>query len=133
MISRRTVLTGTGAVSLVAVAGCTTYGTLPNDKSESRKAPVALGPVADIPVGGGKIFAVQRVVVTQPTRGRIECFTAVCTHLGCIVGQVNDGTIDCPCHGSRFRITDGSVAHGPATRPLGPKKISVANDIVTLD
>ena len=47
------------------------------------------GPLAntdEIAVGGGKIFPEQQVVVTQPTEGNFKCFTAVCTHQGCIVG-----------------------------------------------
>ena len=131
MISRRAVLAATGAVPVIAVAGCTTYGTVPNDNSGGDGAAV-LGPVADIPVGGGKIFDDQRVVVTQPTPGQIKCFSAICTHLGCIVGQVKDGTINCPCHGSEFRITDGSVVRGPAVRPLGPKKITIAGGVISL-
>jgi Rieske Fe-S protein len=132
MISRRTILTGTGALSAIAVAGCTTYGTVPNTNPGAGK-PAVLGPVTDIPVGGGKIFEAQKVVVTQPTQGQIKCFSAICTHLGCIVGQVSGGTINCPCHGSEFHITDGSVARGPATRPLGPKKITIAGGVVSLD
>ncbi|WP_055492613.1 Rieske (2Fe-2S) protein [Streptomyces sp. TP-A0356] len=86
----------------------------------------------EIPVGGGKIFKQQKVVVTQPTKGDFKAFSAICTHEGCTVGTVADGTIDCPCHGSRFRIADASVAHGPATRPLPPKKITVEGDTIRL-
>src|SRR5690349_17313204 len=50
------------------------------------------GPLAstsDIEVGGGAIFADQKVVVTQPTQGQFKCFTAVCTHQGCLVSEVS--------------------------------------------
>ena len=132
MISRRALLVATSAAPVVAVAGCTTYGTVAGS-SAAATTPVTLGPVADIPVGGGKIFDAQKVVVTQPTQGQIKCFSAICTHLGCLVGQVKDGTIDCPCHGSEYRITDGSVVRGPAPRPLPPKKITIAGGAISLD
>ncbi len=42
-----------------------------------------------------------------------------CTHRGCALhlGQVNDLKVECPCHGSIFRLTDGGVLKGPATVP----------------
>ncbi|MEU7552667.1 Rieske (2Fe-2S) protein [Streptomyces sp. NPDC044571] len=81
-----------------------------------------------VPVGGGTVLKEEKLVVTQPTAGSFRCFTAVCTHQGCIVSKVENGTIDCPCHGSKFAMTDGAVTHGPATRPLAEKKITVAAD-----
>jgi Rieske Fe-S protein len=77
-----------------------------------------LGKAADIPVGGGMIFTSAKVVVTQPVKGQFKAFSAVCTHVGCLCNQVADGTIDCPCHGSKFKIADGSVVTGPASAPL---------------
>jgi len=37
------------------------------------------------------------------------------------VSSISGGTINCPCHGSQYSITDGSVKGGPAPAPL-PKK-----------
>ena len=51
--------------------------------------------------------------MTQPTAGTFKAFSAICTHQGCMVGEVADGTIICPCHGSQFTIADGSVAQRP--------------------
>jgi Rieske Fe-S protein len=92
----------------------------------------ALGKTSDIPVGGGKIFAAQKVVVTQPTAGQFKGFSAICTHQGCTVASVSDGVIVCPCHGSKFHVADGSVASGPASTPLPAKQVSVSGDEVTL-
>jgi Rieske Fe-S protein len=91
-----------------------------------------LTPTSAIPEGGGKIFDKQKVVVTQPTAGQFKAFSAVCTHLGCLVTQVSDGLIQCPCHGSEYSIEDGSVQGGPAPRPLPSEKISVANGEIRL-
>ncbi|MEZ0067192.1 Rieske Fe-S protein [Streptacidiphilus sp. MAP12-20] len=92
----------------------------------------ALGPVSDVPVGGGKVYTTQKVVVTQPTANDFKCFTAICTHMGCTVASVSGGTINCPCHGSQYHITDGSVAHGPAPAPLAPEKITVSGGQISL-
>ena len=87
---------------------------------------------ADIEVGGGAIFADEQVVVTQPTEGEFKCFTAVCTHQGCLVSSVSDGTINCDCHGSQFSIENGDVEQGPATFPLAEVPITVAGDEISL-
>jgi Rieske Fe-S protein len=91
-----------------------------------------LGTASEIPVGGGKIFTAARVVVTQPVRGQYNGFSAVCTHVGCILSEVADGTIDCPCHGSEFKITNGAVVTGPAPSPLPKKQIKVVDGQVFL-
>lgn len=91
-----------------------------------------LAKTSEIPVGGGKIFDGPKVVVTQPTAGEFKAFSAVCTHQGCLVDRVADGTIDCPCHGSLFRISDASVARGPAPRPLARRQITVTQDSILL-
>jgi len=91
-----------------------------------------LGTASEIPVGGGKIFAAAKVVVTQPARGQYKGFSAVCTHVGCILSKVADGTIDCPCHGSEFKITNGAVVTGPAPRPLPVKQIRVVDGAIVL-
>ena len=92
----------------------------------------ALAKTSDIPVGGGKIFAAQGLVVTQPTAGTFKAFSTVCTHQGCAVDEVKGGTINCPCHGSKFKIADGSVAGDPAPKPLPAKKITVDGDSLKL-
>jgi Rieske Fe-S protein len=144
-IPRQKVLLGAGLGLLTAVvAACTTYGKKPEAASESSTptvaAPSASGAPAaptanaitktsDVPVGSGVI--VGDVVVTQPSAGQFKGFSAKCTHAGCTVNKVADGTIDCPCHGSKFNL-DGSVANGPATKPLEPQAVTVQGDSIVL-
>jgi Rieske Fe-S protein len=92
----------------------------------------ALASTSDIPVGGGKIFEQQGVVVTQPQKGSIKAFSAKCTHQGCTVTSVSDGTINCACHASRFDIADGSVKSGPASRPLPAAGVTVSGEKIRL-
>ncbi len=91
-----------------------------------------LATTKEIPVGGGKIFTSVNVVVTQPVKGKFRAFSAVCTHVGCILNTIANGTIDCPCHGSEFRITDGSLVTGPASGPLPRKNIKVVEGRIVL-
>ncbi|MGW3560325.1 Rieske (2Fe-2S) protein [Streptomyces sp. NPDC000963] len=106
------------------------------ESPESSESPggdgEALARTSGIPVGGGTVFPEEKVVVTQPTAGEFKAFSAVCTHQGCLVDKVADGTIDCPCHGSKFRVADGSVVTGPATRPLPAERIIVSGETITL-
>ena len=87
--------------------------------------PPSLALTSEVPVGGGKILTDKKIVITQPRAGSFEAFTAVCTHQGCIVSSVSGGTINCPCHGSKFSVTNGSVVNGPAPSPLAPVSIKV--------
>ncbi|MFC5061588.1 ubiquinol-cytochrome c reductase iron-sulfur subunit [Actinomycetospora atypica] len=78
------------------------------------------------------MFQALEVVVTQPTPGRYEGFSAICTHTACIVAAVADGTINCACHGSRFNL-DGTVANGPAERPLNVRSVRVDGAKIVLE
>ena len=91
-----------------------------------------LGAASDIPVGGGAIYTAAKVVVTQPASGQYKAFSAVCTHVGCVVNKVTNGTIDCPCHGSEFKITNGAVVTGPAPSPLPARPIKIVDGQVIL-
>jgi Rieske Fe-S protein len=128
-IERRTVLQIGGLVALggvVAACGSST------SSSPASGAPASSGTragsvakAADIPVGGGVIVPSPAVVITQPSAGDFKAFTAICTHQGCTVGSVVNNEIICPCHGSKFSATDGSVINGPATSPLAAAAITV--------
>jgi Rieske Fe-S protein len=134
--SRRALLAGAGVTCAAMLAGCTTHsanngGVTPatsgtaTSAGGSAPAASALAATSQVPDGGGKIIDAKRIVITQPQSGSFKAFSAICTHAGCFVNSVSNGTINCPCHGSRFSITDGSVVHGPATRPLPPVAIKV--------
>ena len=126
-LSRRQALAGaaTVGIGLPLLAACGSGSSSNGSGSGSGPASRSLGPVSEIPVGGGTIFADQQVVVTQPAKGDLKCFSAICTHMGCPVSNVDGGTINCLCHGSKFSIEDGSVVNGPATKPLGEVAVSV--------
>lgn len=104
----------------------------PQSSATNKAAPITgLVASSDVPVGSGLVIADSEVVITQPTEGEFKAFSSICTHRGCPVNQVTD-TINCPCHGSMFSITDGSVTGGPATSPLAEVPISVDGDQISL-
>jgi Rieske Fe-S protein len=162
LATRRSLLAGVGLVGLAgAITACGASGSssspatgmnsTPGDGATIASVPAAssssssqqsmsgggaadaLASTGEIPVGGGKIFDAQVVVVTQPTAGEFKAFSAVCTHMGCIVNQISDGRIDCPCHGSEYSIKDGAVLAGPAPRPLPAKQLKITGDSIFLE
>ncbi|MEU3263703.1 Rieske (2Fe-2S) protein [Streptomyces bacillaris] len=145
VVERRTVVLAVGAVgaaaALTACGGSDgsgggsggTGGTDPVEQPGSGGAGGAvLAKTADIPEGGGMVFAAQKVVVTQPRAGEFKAFSATCTHQGCTVKDVTDNVITCPCHNSTFDAATGSPTGGPATQPLPAREISVEGGAITL-
>lgn len=126
-----------GTTSGSSGAKATAIGSMPPSSAapsvtDGAGALNALARTSDIAVGGGVIYADSKVVVTQPTAGEFKAFSAVCTHQGCLVGSIEGDSIVCPCHSSKFTITDGSVTAGPATAPLAPQPITVTGDEIKL-
>jgi Rieske Fe-S protein len=143
-LSRRRLIRNTGlsALAIGGLSACTDYGAQPAAPASSAGSASAEGSgsgsaggstiaKAEIPIGGGKIFADLQAVVTQPKSGDFKAFTSVCTHQGCTVAEVVQ-TINCNCHGSKFSITDGSVVNGPATAPLAAKQVTANGNSLTV-
>ncbi|HEU4331667.1 MAG TPA: Rieske (2Fe-2S) protein [Lapillicoccus sp.] len=137
-IGRRPFVCGAAAVCVTAVGGCVGYGkgraaapVAQPAAAASSAATSVIARVADIPVGGGTILADRQLVVTRPTADEVRVLSAVCTHQGCTVDTVANGTISCPCHGSAFSLT-GEVTSGPATKPLPAQQFSVVDGVVSI-
>jgi Rieske Fe-S protein len=156
--TRRGVLAGVGLVGLAgAVSACGSGGSSSSSAATTAGAPPAtagagsapssaaggggssagaqgsaLATTSEIPVGSGKIFTSEKVVVTQPNSGDFKAFSAVCTHMGCLVSTISNGTIDCPCHGSQYSISTGAVVGGPAPSPLAAQTIKVTGSNIFL-
>ena len=58
-------------------------------------------------------------VVAIRVAGAVRVLADRCSHMSGPLsdGDLNNGCLTCPWHGSMFRIADGSVARGPATSP----------------
>ena len=145
-IERRTVLQAGGILAVGGLVAACSSGS--GEAAVASEAPAGSAPagsaaatssggagvaqVSDIPVGGGVIIDDPAVVITQPTEGEVKAFTAICTHQGCLVSEVVDNEIICPCHGSRFSAVDGSVTAGPATTGLTAAGVVVEGGSVVL-
>jgi nitrite reductase/ring-hydroxylating ferredoxin subunit len=132
--SRRRVLglaaaAGGGSLLLAACAGA--GGSATSDSGGSGGSTGGSGTTlvatSKVPVDGGVVLDGPQIVVTQPASGTFKAFTAVCTHQQCLVGSVKNGLITCPCHGSQYSATDGSVQRGPAQAPLKEIAVTVTN------
>jgi Rieske Fe-S protein len=132
---RRAALLAAGAVGIGGLAACGSGSGATGAQgggSSSAGGGSDLATKADIPVGGGKIFADAGVIITQPTAGTFKAFSDICTHQGAAIDRVSGGIMQCPLHGSEFSIKDGSVVQGPATQPLPEKTVTVSGDNLTV-
>ncbi|MFZ4497594.1 MAG: Rieske (2Fe-2S) protein [Candidatus Nanopelagicales bacterium] len=150
-LQRRAVLTAGGLVlaggALAACGGAGSATTEATTGAAATAAPAAPAPitaaatppitgalasVSQIPVGGGVIVPEPPIVITQPAAGTFKAFTAICPHQGCLVSEVAENQIVCPCHGSLFSAEDGAVVQGPAEQGLTPASIAVQGDSIVL-
>jgi Rieske Fe-S protein len=135
--SRRAVVAGIAGMPLLAACGSGdesggSGGEGVADPDAPSPSGGGLTTKADIPVGSGKIFPGEKVVVTQPAADQFKAFSAVCTHQGCVVSALKGKEIQCGCHGSKFSVEDGSVIKGPAKKPLEELQVTAEGDNLTV-
>ena len=94
----------------------------------SKGGRTLVGAVSDFPLNSGAVVPVndEPVMVVHTEAGGIKAFSAICTHLGCIVyWHTGRGVIQCPCHDGRFNPVNGAVISGPPPRPLPPYEFEI--------
>lgn len=106
--------------SLVGMARLPKPSVLPEASSRFR-----VGSPSEFAPGTVKNLSEYKVRIVAIDRG-IAAISLVCTHLGCIVGETDEGFV-CPCHGSKFD-RQGEVKSGPAPRSLPWLEVSQAAD-----
>jgi cytochrome b6-f complex iron-sulfur subunit len=125
-IPRRTffvniVLGVTGVLGLGAFgARCLSFLTPP--APPERSVEFSAGRLEAIPDGGGTIVHLPAGHVAVEREGdQVRAFSAVCTHLGCLIQwqPAADHAWYCPCHHGRYDRS-GRVVSGPPPRPLDP-------------
>jgi Rieske Fe-S protein len=89
------------------------------EESTARGVTLSLKP-EEIKPNSGQIFRFgsQPGIVVRTPAGELRAFSAVCTHLACIVQyRVDLGHIWCACHNGHFDLNGKNIA-GPPPRPL---------------
>ncbi|EIE23568.1 DAO-domain-containing protein [Coccomyxa subellipsoidea C-169] len=87
--------------------------------------PLYLQDIEDMKPCSGAVVqkGVEKVAVYVDEKGEKHTYSALCPHMGCVVQwNPNEGTFDCPCHGSHFDRY-GNVINGPARANLKPVKL----------
>lgn len=140
--SRRKVLhvttaTGVGVCGL-ALAACSPAAggndaeTSPNP-IPTGGTPVQVGKVSDVPVGAtatGKANGVN-VVIFRPDEKTVLAYSDICTHAGCQI-KPQGADFECPCHGSVFKGSDGTVTQGPAKKSLTRFAAAIDGEWITV-
>jgi Rieske Fe-S protein len=139
--TRRFFVVTTGATVAGTLTGC--GGGSPSSPSTPPTPPPITGEIRVPLMGIGEtVSAFANLVgglqtplaVTRVSQAEVVAISRVCTHEGCTVNLPTSAgaTLNCPCHGSRFRTT-GQVVNGPASRALFqfPARIQGNEVIVT--
>lgn len=137
-ISRRRVITSLLGFSVVATLGGVLtpiigYLWPPRRAMGGVGDRVEVGKAAEYPIGQGKVVPVndKPVIVVNTEQGGAKAFSAICTHLGCIVEwDGNRQIILCPCHDGRFSPVNGGIISGPQPAPLPELPLSVEGDTI---
>ena len=85
-----------------------------------------IGRPEDFPPGTTRMIDERQVQILATAEG-VAVISMICTHLGCITKQEDNGGYSCPCHGSVFD-EGGEVVGGPAPRALKWLEVSLAPD-----
>jgi glycine/D-amino acid oxidase-like deaminating enzyme/nitrite reductase/ring-hydroxylating ferredoxin subunit len=94
-----------------------------NDKKSPSEGEEKAASIESLTEIQGMVLEEKKIAVYKDHKGHLHTYSAVCTHLGCIVTWNNsEKSFDCPCHGSRFSPT-GNVINGPANTPLEHKQV----------
>jgi cytochrome b6-f complex iron-sulfur subunit len=137
-MSRRRLITYLLGFSVVATLGGVLtpiigYLWPPSRVSGAGSGRVQVGTASDFPAGQGKVVPVndKPAIVVNTAQGGVKAFSAICTHLGCIVEwDPNRQVILCPCHDGRFNPVTGAVISGPPPSPLPQLGLTVEDEAV---
>ena len=107
---------------------------IPPNIRERVEEVINAGKYTDIPFNSAKIvrFNKKAIILVRTEQEQVKAFSAVCTHLGCIVQFMPDAKLfKCNCHGSQFDMTGKNIA-GPAPSPLKPFRVELKDNNIFL-
>jgi cytochrome b6-f complex iron-sulfur subunit len=124
-------------------AGCVAFGlsacgprsrAAGGSPTRSETPGAVLARLADVPVGSSASATSpggRPLLLARPTATTVVAFSAICTHLGCLVEPAGR-ELGCPCHDSVFDAFTGRVLSGPAPAPLPAYAVAIRGaDVVS--
>jgi nitrite reductase/ring-hydroxylating ferredoxin subunit/uncharacterized membrane protein len=90
---------------------------------------------SDLPEGQSRYAEVGGVgVLVARHGGQVYALSNRCVHRGGPLdeGELHDGCVTCPLHGSTFRLSDGQVERGPAAYPQPVWHVRVRDGVIEL-
>ncbi len=124
--------------TVVATLGAIVYPIIrfmsPPQVIESTENSVVAAKLAEVPVNSGKIFKFgsKPGILVRTDSGELKAFSAVCTHLDCIVQYKPDTKhIWCACHNGQYNLNGQNVG-GPPPRPLEEYKVNTRGDDIVV-
>jgi cytochrome b6-f complex iron-sulfur subunit len=135
---RRSFLDILMGMSAFATLGAIVYPILrfmsPPQIVESAENSVVAAKINEIPPNSGKIFKFGNKpgILVRTAAGELKAFSAVCTHLDCIV-QYRDDTkqIWCACHNGQYNLSGKNIG-GPPPRPLEEFQVNTRGDDIVV-
>ncbi|WP_282827706.1 ubiquinol-cytochrome c reductase iron-sulfur subunit [Gulosibacter sediminis] len=124
---RTTAVAGGGVALAALLSAC---GESSGEAGETT-APFTV-PASEVPIGGGIVLAQHQALVTQPVEGEFHAFSAVCTHKGCVLSDVQGDRAHCGCHNSYFDLVTGEPVAGPALEPLPELTVTQDGDELSI-
>jgi len=128
-------LSTTAGAFLVSVTYPLSRYLIPPDVEESTANTVTLAlKPQEVKPNSGQIFRFgsQAGILVKDTNGELKAFSAVCTHLACIVQYRPDiNQIWCACHNGHFDL-NGRNVEGPPPKPLEQFVVNVRADQIVV-
>lgn len=125
----------TAGAFLVSVTYPLSKYLIPPEVEESTASTVTLAiKPNDVKANSGQIFRFgsQPAILIKDTNGELKAFSAVCTHLACIVQYRSDiSHIWCACHNGHFDL-NGRNVEGPPPKPLEQFVVNVRTDQIVV-
>lgn len=107
---------------------------IPPQIVESAENSVVAGNINEIAVNTGKIFkfGTKPGILVRTASGELKAFSAICTHLDCIVQYRQDTKqIWCACHNGQYNLSGQNVG-GPPPRPLEEFVVNTRGDEIVV-
>lgn len=128
-------LSTTAGAFLVSVIYPLSRFMIPPEVEESTSSTVTLAiKPNDVKANSGQIFRFgsQAGILVKDTNGELKAFSAVCTHLACIVQYRSDiSHVWCACHNGHFDL-NGRNVEGPPPKPLEQFVVNVRADQIVV-